>query len=140
MTRTRLILSYGLFAVIAVVANLASQRLSLAIYDQVGAILVALFIGTGAGLVVKFALDKVFIFQDRSYELSQQSKQFSLYTLTGVFTTAIFWGMEYAFWAIWQTHLMREVGAVIGLSIGYIIKYQLDARFVFRRSALQERT
>ena len=28
---------------------------------------------------------------------------------------------------------MRYLGGVIGLMIGYIIKYQLDKRYVFRR-------
>ena len=54
----------------------------------------------------------------------------------GVATTAIFWGMEYTFWTIWQTDLMRETGAIIGLAIGYVTKYQLDKRFVFTDSAL----
>ena len=28
---------------------------------------------------------------------------------------------------------MRELGAILGLTIGYIIKYKLDKRFVFRQ-------
>jgi len=31
----------------------------------------------------------------------------------------------------WQTDAMRELGAVIGLSFGYVIKYRLDRVFVF---------
>ncbi|MEL6702576.1 MAG: GtrA family protein, partial [Pseudomonadota bacterium] len=46
-------------------------------------------------------------------------------------TTMIFWGTETAFWLIWDTDIMRELGAVIGLSIGYVVKYNLDRRFVF---------
>ena len=34
--------------------------------------------------------------------------------------------------ADWKTDLMREVGAVLGLAVGYVIKYTLDRRFVFR--------
>jgi putative flippase GtrA len=33
---------------------------------------------------------------------------------------------------IWRTDLARETGAVIGLTIGYVTKYALDSRFVFR--------
>jgi putative flippase GtrA len=51
----------------------------------------------------------------------------------GLVTTAIFWATEYAFWLVWGTQLMREVGAVLGLAVGYIAKYQLDRRFVFVR-------
>ena len=49
----------------------------------------------------------------------------------GVFTTAIFWGTEYAFHLIFTTDAMRYIGGVLGLTIGYYIKYQLDKRFVF---------
>jgi putative flippase GtrA len=49
----------------------------------------------------------------------------------GLVTTAIFWGTETLFWWLWHTDAMRELGAVIGLTIGYVTKYQLDKRFVF---------
>ena len=34
---------------------------------------------------------------------------------------------------IWRQENMRELGAIIGLTMGYIIKYRLDKRFVFRQ-------
>jgi putative flippase GtrA len=49
----------------------------------------------------------------------------------GLVTTAIFWGTETAFWMIWHTGMMRELGAVLGLLVGYVVKYNLDRRFVF---------
>ena len=55
----------------------------------------------------------------------------------GVFTTTIFWAFETAFWFFWQTHLMREIGALIGLGIGYFIKFNLDRRFVFTSSKIK---
>ena len=36
-----------------------------------------------------------------------------------------------AFWLIWGTDLARESGAVLGLTVGYVVKYNLDRRFVF---------
>lgn len=30
---------------------------------------------------------------------------------------------------------MRYLGGVLGLAIGYVIKYELDKRFVFRQQA-----
>ena len=35
------------------------------------------------------------------------------------------------FWTYFKTHNMREIGAIIGLTIGYMIKYKLDKNFVF---------
>ena len=49
----------------------------------------------------------------------------------GLITTAIFWGMETTFWLIWHTDMMRELGAILGLTIGYVVKYHLDRRYVF---------
>lgn len=136
MSRTTLILRYAGFAVIAVIANLAVQRVVFwgTPAAEVGAaqFIVALMAGTLVGLVVKYVLDKRWIFYDRTSGARAQGTQFALYSLMGVATTAIFWATETAFWLIWQTDLAREVGAVLGLSVGYITKYALDRRFVFR--------
>ena len=127
-----LILRYGCFAVIATLANLAVQRMVMPLADgQLGYVL-ALCAGTGSGLVVKYALDKKWIFSDPLLSAGMETRKFSLYTLTGVGTTLVFWGTETAFWLIWQTQALREAGAVIGLAVGYTVKYQLDKRFVFR--------
>ena len=127
----KLVFRYTLFAVIATVVNLAMQRVSLAVYDGPWSLVPAILVGTAAGLVVKYVLDKRWIFADLTTGAAATTKQFGLYTAMGLVTTAIFWGTETAFWAIWQTDMMREVGAIIGLSIGYVTKYQLDKRYVF---------
>ena len=49
----------------------------------------------------------------------------------GSVTTIIFWCTEYLFHLIFTADFMRYAGAIVGLSIGYYIKYQLDRRFVF---------
>ena len=67
-------------------------------------------------------------------KLREETRKFGLYTLTGVGTTAIFWGSETLFWLLGRTQGMRETGAVLGLTIGYVIKYNLDYRFVFGRT------
>lgn len=136
MTRATRILRYGAFAVIAVLANLSAQRLVLAGAETVGGLrfAAALFVGTAVGLVVKYLLDKRWIFYDRTAGLRAQGAQFGLYALMGVATTAIFWVSETAAWMIWGTDLAREVGAVAGLTVGYVTKYLLDRRFVFRNA------
>jgi putative flippase GtrA len=132
MTRTTLILRYAAFAVVAVVVNLAVQRLVL-LGGATGLwFTFALVVGTLAGLMVKYILDKRWIFFDQTAGAAAQGKQFGLYSLMGVVTTVIFWATETAFWMIWGTDVAREAGAVIGLTIGYVTKYQLDRRFVFR--------
>ena len=136
MTLANLIVRYSVFAIIATFANLATQRLVFYFDNSYIFLGLAVAAGTIVGLVVKFILDKKWIFYDRSESLSDHGSKAMLYTLTGVFTTIIFWGSETIFWLIWQTNLMRELGAIIGLSIGYIVKYNLDRKFVFTDSYL----
>ena len=131
MTGARLALRYAAFALVATIANLAAQRIVLAMVDAPGELAAAIVAGTGVGLVVKYVLDKKWIFYDASSGVAAHGKRFTLYTAMGVVTTLIFWGFETAFWYLWRTDAMRELGAVIGLGIGYVIKYELDRRFVF---------
>ncbi len=122
---------YAAFCVIATLVNLGAQRLVFSFGTGQILFAMAVFVGTGAGLVVKYMLDKRWIFQDQTKGAAAQGRQFGLYTAMGVVTTAIFWTTETAFWVIWQTETMRELGAVIGLSFGYVTKYWLDRRYVF---------
>lgn len=135
---------YIAFAVLATVANLAVQRVVFAGAGAAPALAPAIVFGaavaagTLAGLVLKYVLDKRWIFDDRSQGLQAHGKRFSLYVLMGVATTAIFWGTETLFWLIWHSQIARETGAAIGLSIGYVVKYRLDRRFVFSRQDAQD--
>lgn len=136
MTLKTLILRYACFAVIATIANLAVQRLVLTAGDGPAMFMAAVGAGTIVGLVIKYVLDKRWIFFDTATGAAAHGKKFGLYMIMGVATTVIFWGTETVFWLIWQTDVMREIGAVIGLSIGYVVKYNLDRRFVFTDATL----
>lgn len=131
MTLQALVMRYALFAVVATIANLAMQRFVLQ-YGETGYhFAAAVGAGTIVGLVIKYVLDKRWIFHDLETGVKNHSRKFSRYTAMGLVTTSIFWGTETAFWLIWQTEMMRELGAILGLSVGYVIKYNLDRRFVF---------
>ena len=138
MTLRTLVFRYAFFAFLATLANLAAQRLVLWFGDS--GILFAMAVGAGTivGLVLKYFLDKRWIFGDMSAGVKAHSKKFLLYTAMGIVTTAIFWATETAFWLVWETDVMREVGAVIGLSIGYVVKYNLDRRYVFTNGRLAQ--
>ena len=131
LSKNGLVLRYGTFAVIATLANLGAQRVVLGMVDGPTALALAIFVGTGAGLVVKYLLDKRWIFFDHSSGVATHTRKFLLYTLMGVATTLIFWGAETLAWWLWHTDPAREIGAVLGLSVGYIVKYNLDKKFVF---------
>jgi putative flippase GtrA len=129
-----LILRYGAFAALAIVVNLAAQRAVLALWPE---LLPAMVVGTGAGLIVKYILDKHWIFFDGATGLAQHGRKFMLYSAMGVVTTMIFWGSETGAWYLWGSEFAREAGAVLGLTIGYVVKFLLDRRFVFTDAQLK---
>lgn len=130
-----LTLRYALFAAIATLTNLGGQWAALHLYGGPLALPAAMVVGTGIGLLTKYVLDKRWIFDDRSRGVAVHARKFTLYTLMGVFTTAIFWGTELAFDALSPDGHLRFVGAVLGLAIGYVVKYRLDAKFVFQAAS-----
>ena len=128
---TKIAVLYSLFAGLSTVVNIGSQMLSMLIYSGGYAVEISIFIGTLAGLPLRYFLEKRYIFSFQSKNIKHDGRLFILYSFMGVFTTAIFWGTEYAFHLIFTTDVIRYIGGVLGLSIGYYIKYQLDKRFVF---------
>jgi len=126
-------LPYTIFAILATIINLGTQELVVGVYSGVYSLWLAMFMGTGTGLVTKYILDKKYIFKVSAESLQQDTFVFLLYSAMGVFTTAIFWGAEWLFDVLYQDRVMRYVGACIGLLIGYVTKYYLDKRYVFSR-------
>ena len=91
--------------------------------------------GTGIGFTLKYLLDKYFVFHDRvaGANMGGELGKVGLYGLTGVATTALFWGAEVGAWAIFHSANAKYAGAIAGIATGYWVKYQLDKRFVFAR-------
>lgn len=123
---------YAFLAVVATLANIGSQYLTASIYTGAYALGAAMAVGTGVGLVLKYVLDKRYIFRFRAKSVLHDGYTLVLYTLMGVATTAIFWAFEWGFHHAFRSQAMRYVGAALGLALGYFIKYRLDKRYVFR--------
>lgn len=125
-------IKYTLFAIVSTLFNLSFQYLSFLVYTDFASLYVAMFAGTLAGLLCKYILDKKFIFYHKPKGKVDDAKKFIRYTIMGIFTTFIFWGTEIGFDIYFPDENAKYVGAIVGLSIGYIIKYFLDKRFVFK--------
>lgn len=123
---------YALFALISTVVNIAFQYISFLLYEGYLSLYVAMFAGTAAGLILKYILDKKYIFFHTPKSKKDDGKKFFLYSLMGVFTTFIFWGFEIGFDYMFESQNAKYIGAVIGLGIGYVVKYFLDKKFVFK--------
>ncbi|MDP2324754.1 MAG: GtrA family protein [Gammaproteobacteria bacterium] len=131
----RLATLYALVALIAMVANIGTQEVVIRAYHGPLQLVLSVVVGTAVGLVSKYVLDRRFIFGFRSRDNLHEARTFGLYTLMGLGTTIVFWSFEFGFQYAFQTKELRYLGAVIGLTIGYWVKYQLDKHFVFRASA-----
>tara|TARA_B100000609_G_C16984934_1_gene315780 strand:+ start:112 stop:504 length:393 start_codon:yes stop_codon:yes gene_type:complete len=125
-----IITKYILFAVLSTAVNIFSQFLTFSMLDYEYEIYVAIANGTISGLLVKYLLDKYYIF-DLNMSKYESKNTFAPYILTSIFTTIIFWFTELYFIKYVQISNTEYVGAIVGLSIGYTLKYFLDKNFVF---------
>ena len=97
---TALALRYAAFAAFATAVNIATQAASNALYAGRHELYAGMAAGTLAGLVVKYTLDRRWIFHDRTASLRGHSVRFALYSWTGALTTCIFWATELSFVAM----------------------------------------
>ena len=134
-TATKIAVLYTLFAVLSTAINIGSQMLSIWIYKGPLSVEISILVGTVMGLPLRYFLEKRYIFNFTSKNLLHDGKLFVFYSAMGVITTLIFWGTEYAFHLIYDTDFMRYLGGVLGLSIGFYVKYQLDKKYVFVNSS-----
>jgi len=123
---------YIILALIASAANIGSQDLIIRNYSGAFSVTVSVAVGTVVGLLIKYVLDKRYIFSFRARDARHDGQTFALYALMGLVTTTIFWGFEFGFHALFDSKELRYLGGAIGLAIGYVLKYRMDKRYVFR--------
>lgn len=122
---------YVLFAALAALANLLAQEATIRLAPA-APLTLSILMGTVAGFILKYRLDKKWVFDDGYHGHRQELRKITLYGAFSILTTLIFWGFEIAFWALWQTDFAKYCGALLGLGIGYAAKFMLDRSFVFR--------
>lgn len=131
-------LKYFTFAIVCTILNLGTQFMILEGFDQHRferdtMVILAILCGTFAGLLSKFFLDKFYVFKDPAASHSMELRKFCLYSLMGVVTTLIFWFTEWCFYITWTNPTAKYIGGLLGLGLGYSLKYVLDQRFVFKQ-------
>lgn len=124
---------YAATAVLSVVANLLAQEMTVRGAPHTH-LMVSIVVGTLVGFLIKYVVDKTWTFQERYTTPFGEAQRITLSGLFSVVTTLIFWAFELGFHAIWQTDFAKYLGAVLGLGIGYTVKFWLDRRHVFRES------
>jgi putative flippase GtrA len=131
MKQLPITVKYALSAASATGINIAVQKAVGSIIGGRFSLYIAILCGAAAGLIVKYFLDKRYIFYYRPPSRSDEALKVILYLMMSGFATAVFWAVEVSFQALLDFAAARYVGAVIGLVLGYSLKYELDKRFVF---------
>lgn len=131
-----LILKYSLFSLASIFINIGSQFLINLFVLNNKFIFLSILFGTFNGLLLKFYLDKKFIFYYNNQSLKIIQKKFLLYSLTGIITTILFWSIEILFHFLFLNPNSKYIGGILGLSLGYFTKYHLDKKFVFKEKLL----
>ncbi|MFX1533327.1 MAG: GtrA family protein [Promethearchaeota archaeon] len=143
--KTRRYTFYMIFAIVAIILNVTVQTLTevflKTFFSDFAMIIIEILtqpfelwfficlgLGTLVGFVFKFIVDKFIVFEEKKLELEETTRQVVKYFFFAIFTTMIFWGTETLFHILWNAYAL---GAVIGLAIGYTIKFVLDSKFVF---------
>ena len=134
LSASAIFLRYVAFAVTAGLVNLCTQEIAIHL-APIYPVQFSILCGTGTGFFTKYLLDKRFVFFDTFESKMKELGKITVYGLSGVGTTLLFWGIELGFWHIGGTAEIKYVGAVIGLSLGNFIKYRLDRNLVFSKRA-----
>ena len=124
---------YILFSIFSLFINIGIQFLSVTIHKGWYSIEISILAGTIIGMPLRYWLEKKYIFFYSSKTIINDGKIFILYGCVSVFTTLIFWSVEYTFHIFFKDEFLRYLGGILGLSFGYFIKYTLDKKIVFKK-------
>lgn len=133
---------YMIAAILAIIVNLSTQAFfewvvktffpsisDIAIVSFKFWFIIALGTGTIVGFIFKFLIDKLLIFKTRT-KMIETTQELFKYLGFAIITTFIFWGTEIAFLKILGQNYYL-LGGLIGLAIGYTLKFILDRQYVF---------
>ena len=148
MNRTKQYILYIFFAFLSALINILTQIiiqkilyiaefdfLKKAVLGNINSeIIIKMLIATVVAFLFKFIVDKVVIFQDKTTNLKENFTKITVYGFFAIFTTIIFWGFEISFKYFFSFKYSEYFGGVIGLALGYTIKFILDSKFVFQPS------
>ncbi|MHA2267825.1 MAG: GtrA family protein [Promethearchaeota archaeon] len=92
--------------------------------------LIGSIVAVGITYIIKFFLDKYIVFKKTGTKLKETSLEFIKYFGFAILTTIENIGLQFLLTNYFKTPL--EISVIIALSIGYLTKFLLDRKFVFR--------
>lgn len=91
-------------------------------------------VGLFSGFVLKYLLDKKFVFNDGYENRKTETKKAGMYALMSLLCTVISIGITAFVKYTFGPERAKDIGWFLGLLIGYTLKFYLDKRYVFKQS------
>ena len=93
--RKNTVILFSFFTVLTIIINIVSQAIFIKYYAGLFNIQLQVLFGTSLAMPVKYLLDKCYIFNFDTKEYSNSVILFGQYSFMGLFTTGIFWVIEF---------------------------------------------
>lgn len=128
---------YVIFSLLSIVVNIGVQSLIfLALGRDTLVLMLAMSIGTIFSFAFKYIVDKKYVFNAKKATKVKEAKRVALYSFFSIFTTLLYISVESVFHVLFADDALfgmkEEIGALIGLASGYILKYNLDKKITFK--------
>ncbi len=126
---------YWFFVVLSIALNISIQEIVFFLESKdsiLQASMVAMIIAIIITFIFKYIADKKYVYK---YEIEKMYDKKSLvfYLIFSLFTTFLFFVVELFFiFVLKDIEFKKEIGATLGLLIGYIIKFILDKNITFK--------
>lgn len=89
-------------------------------------------LGLFVGFVLKYLLDKKYVFNDGYENRKAETRKAGLYAFMSILCTILSIGVTGSFKIVFGVQLAKRVGWFLGLILGYTAKFFLDKKYVFK--------
>ena len=89
-------------------------------------------LGLFVGFVLKYLLDKKYVFNDSYENRGAETRKAGLYAIMSILCTILSIGVTGSFKIVFGVQLAKRVGWFLGLILGYTAKFFLDKKYVFK--------
>lgn len=89
-------------------------------------------VGLFVGFVLKYLLDKKYVFNDGYENRNAETRKAGLYAFMSILCTILSVCITGSFKIVFGVQLAKKVGWFLGLILGYTAKFFLDKKYVFK--------
>lgn len=126
----KIVAKYSFISFISILFNVIAQFIFTKLFYYNYNFLIEMFLGSISGVTVKIILDRTYIFYYMNEKSIGNILRFVVYSFFEIISILLFIILEVIFNFFIPIPFSRYLGVIIGLSIGYSIKYHFDKRYI----------